>query len=79
MRMEIFDIGNFWNYLHTIDIFEVYFLVTDAVLPVHSSHATHSSLTHWPQGNFNKKIKYVIFKWILVIDGWGISCEIALI
>ena len=22
---------------------------------------------------------YVIFKWILMIDGWGISCEITLI
>ena len=28
-------------------------------------------------GNLNQ-ILYVIFKWILVIDGWDISCEIAL-
>ena len=25
------------------------------------------------------KLKHVIFEQILVIDGWGISCEIALI
>ena len=30
-------------------------------------------------GKFEWNITYVIFKWILVIDGWGISCEIALI
>ena len=32
-------------------------------------------LTHWPLRDFNK---YLIFKLNLVIDGWGISCEIAL-
>ena len=30
-------------------------------------------------GKFEWNSRYVIFKWILVIDGWGISCEIALI
>ena len=30
-------------------------------------------------GKFEWYFKYVIFKQILVIDGWGISCEIALI
>ena len=30
-------------------------------------------------GKFEWKFRYVIFKWILVIDGWSISCEIALI
>ena len=30
-------------------------------------------------GKFEWNFKYVIFKWILVIDGWSISCEIALI
>ena len=28
---------------------------------------------------FEWYLKYIIFKQILVIDGWGISCEIALI
>ena len=28
-------------------------------------------------GKFEWNFRYVIFKWILVIDGWGISCEIA--
>ena len=30
-------------------------------------------------GKFEWNFGYVIFKWILVIDGWGICCEIALI
>ena len=30
-------------------------------------------------GQFEWNFRYVIFKQILVIDGWGISCEIALI
>ena len=30
-------------------------------------------------GKFELNFRYVIFKWILVIDGWGISCEISLI
>ena len=44
---------------------------------VHGSHCQHGNihLTHWPLGNF----RHVIFKQILLIDGWGISCEIALI
>ena len=35
------------------------------------------ALTHWPLGNLNEILGHVIFKQILVIDGWGISCEIA--
>ena len=34
------------------------------------------ALTHLPQGNLNE-ILDIIFKEILVFDGWGISCEIA--
>ena len=30
-------------------------------------------------GKFAWNFRYVIFKWILVVDGWGISCKIALI
>ena len=30
-------------------------------------------------GKLEWNFRYVIFKWILVIDGWGISCEIALL
>ena len=30
-------------------------------------------------GKFEWNFRYVIFKWILVIDGWGISCEVAII
>ena len=34
-------------------------------------------LTHWPLGNLDWILGHVIFKQILVIDGWGNSCEIA--
>ena len=30
-------------------------------------------------GKFEWNFRYAIFNWILVIDGWGISCEITLI
>ena len=40
--------------------------------------SNHVGLTHWPLGNLNE-ILNVIFKQILVIDGWSICCEIALI
>ena len=36
-------------------------------------------LTHWPLGKFEWNFKYVVFKCILVIDGWDISCKITLI
>ena len=39
-------------------------------------HVAFNSLT---PGKFEWNFRCVIFKWILVIDGWGISCEIALI
>ena len=35
-----------------------------------------NSLAH---GKFERNFRHVIFKQILVIDGWGICCEIALI
>ena len=37
------------------------------------------TLTHWPLGNLNEILRYVISQRISLIDGWGISCEIALI
>ena len=36
-------------------------------------------LTHWPPEKFEWNFRHVIFKRILVLDGWGISCEIAII
>ena len=38
-----------------------------------------SSLNSLAPGKFEWSFKYVIFKQILVIDGWGMSSEIALI
>ena len=35
-----------------------------------------NSLAPW---KYEWNFIYVIFKWILVIDGWGISCQVALI
>ena len=37
------------------------------------------SLDSLAHGKFEWNFKYVIFKWIFVIDGWGISYEIVLI
>ena len=37
-----------------------------------------NELTYWPPGNFKRNFRHVIFKQILMIDGWGISCETAL-
>ena len=42
----------------------------------HISQARFNSLA---PGKFEWNFRYVIFKWILVIAGWSISCEIALI
>ena len=47
-----------------------------------SSPEKHYRCTHinsLAPGRFEWNFRYIIFKWILVIDGWGISCEIALI
>ena len=38
-----------------------------------------SSINSLAPGKFQLNFRHVIFKQILVIDGWGISCEIALI
>ena len=35
-------------------------------------------LTHWPLGNFHEILGYLSFQTISVIDGWVISCELAL-
>ena len=38
-----------------------------------------NALTHWPLGNLNFILDIIIFKRILVINGWDISCKITLI
>ena len=47
-------------------------------LPCITKSLVNKILTHWPQGNSNEIFRHVIFKQILVIHGWGISCEITL-
>ena len=44
-----------------------------------TSFVMHFLTNSLAPGKFEWNFRYVIFKWILVIDGWGISCEIALI
>ena len=41
--------------------------------------AVERLLTHWPLGNLNEIFRHVIFRHNLVVGGWGISCEIALV
>ena len=48
------------------------------ILAVWGLKSTHGMNSLAP-GKFEWKFRYVIFKRILVIDGWGISSEIALI
>ena len=40
-----------------------------------ASSKVSDNLTLWPLGNFNEIFRYVIFKQMLVIDGWNISCD----
>ena len=53
--------------------------------PMLTYHQYSPVLLNWGKfnslapGKFEGNYRYVIFKQILVIDGWGISCEIALI
>ena len=42
-------------------------------------HIHRASLNSLAPEKFKWNLRYVIFKWILVIYGWGVSCEIALI
>ena len=53
--------------------------VTCGTLFIKHCTISPSQLAHWPPGKFERKFRHVIFKQILVIDGWGISCEIALL
>ena len=46
-------------------------------VPTNNSTVMH--INSLAPGNFEWNFRYVIFQGILVIDGWGISCEIALL
>ena len=57
-----------------------YMLPWSQMLPVmYFSHTQVCHLNLLAPGKFEWNFIYVIFKWILVIDGWCISCEIDLI
>ena len=49
------------------------------VLVLSSQYNRNATFNSLVPGKFEWNFIYVIFKWISVIDGWGISCEIALI
>ena len=66
-----------WNYSSITKLEEIVDLFANVW--THKGHSWLSlEFTHWPLVNFNETIRQVILKQILVIDGWGISCEIAL-
>ena len=47
---------------------------------MHGDNETpQTDLNSLAPGKFEWNFRYVIFKWILVIDGWGISFDTALI
>ena len=46
--------------------------------PVYSWNGSNSSINSLSPGRFEWKFRLVIFMLIVEIDGWGISCEIAL-
>ena len=46
--------------------------------PSPHQNVQQTMLTHWSQGHLNKISDEVIFNPILMIEGWGISSEIAL-
>ena len=72
--------GRIFNYAifkhYTISMVYYYSILKMAWLLVLRAWAP---LTPWPQGNLNEILAMLFFKQILVIDGWGISHEIALI
>ena len=37
----------------------------------------HNELTHWSLGDLNEVLDKYIFKLVLVLGGWGMSCDIA--
>ena len=54
--------------------------MVDIILAVYMQHvAAKVVFNSLVPGKSEWNFRYVIFKKILVIDGWGISCEIALI
>ena len=60
-----------------LDLWRRYKYTATAML----NYTSHGS---WPinslaPGKFEWNFRYVLLKWLLVIDGWGIACEIALI
>ena len=42
-------------------------------ISVHDMSLKIANLTHWPLGDLNKILDKIIFKHILVIEGWTIS------
>ena len=75
-----------WNIYFIINaLFLLWFLVNNRVVQKRCNlnesvmELCLSCFNSLAPGKFESKFRHVIFKQILVIDGWGISCEIVLI
>ena len=51
----------------------------DYIVKITTTSPMANKLTHWPLEDFNETFRWVLFKFILVTDGWSISCGIVLI
>ena len=58
---------------HYLNVFE------NAIFKITATHPRGHWVNSLAPGKFEWNFRYVIFKWISAVDGWGISCEIALI
>ena len=63
------------TYIHIYDIYNIYNIYTHGRHPI----GVFGNFNSLAPGKFEWNFRHVIFKQILVIDGWGISCAIALI
>ena len=70
------------NLYHCLDLIwgvEVWYSITNCTVNILGCFILIQSINSLAPGRFEWNFWHVIFKQILVIDGWGISCEIALI
>ena len=77
----LFDLGVVWNGLFSGGLIQQMAVEpTHVLLLLHIHHfwnKQHGKLTHWALRDFNKVLVKWFLKFILAIDGWGISHEIS--
>ena len=71
---------SYWGKFHKVSVhfWSKLSMVHGAPNTLQSINDSHGINTLWP-GRFELNFRYIIFKLILMIDVWGISCGIALI